>query len=103
VFLRFQGGKAVATFVGAFLYLTPEPLIAVLVVFVAIVALTGYISAGSVMAAATFPLGVWLILHPPVLVELASILAGGFIVWRHKENIERLRAGTENVFKWKRL
>jgi glycerol-3-phosphate acyltransferase PlsY len=103
VFLKFGGGKSVATFIGAFLCLTPEPLLAVLVVFVAIVALTGFISAGSVMAAATFPLGVWLILHPPTLVLLASILAGGFIVWRHKENIERLRAGTENVFKWKGL
>jgi len=102
LFLGFEGGKAVATFMGAFLYLTPEPLIAVLVVFVAIVALTGFISAGSLMAAATFPLGVWLILHPPILVLLVSVVAGGFIVWRHKENIERLRAGTENVFKWKR-
>jgi glycerol-3-phosphate acyltransferase PlsY len=102
VFLNFKGGKAVASFIGAFLYLTPLPLLAVLVVFVAIVALTGYISAGSVIAAAMFPLGVWLILHPAPLVVLASLAAGAFIVWRHKANIERLRAGTENVFRWKR-
>jgi len=103
VFLHFGGGKSVATFIGAFLYLTPEPLLATLVVFAAIVALTGFISAGSIMAAATFPLGVWLILHPPPLVLLASILAGGFIVWRHKENLDRLKAGTESVFKWKQM
>src|SRR5262249_13366816 len=97
IFLRFRGGKAVASFIGAFVYLPPEPLVAVLIVFVAIVALTGFISAGSVMAAATFPLGVWLILHPPALVVLAAIAAGAFIVWRHAENIARLRNGTENV------
>ena len=101
VFLGFHGGKAVASFLGAFLYLTPEPLLAVLVVFIAMVALTGFISAGSVMAAVAFPLGVWIILHPPALVLLAAIVAGGFIVWRHMENIQRLRAGTEHAFRWK--
>src|SRR5204863_2896633 len=64
VFLRFKGGKAVASFIGAFLCLTPIPLIAVLVVFVVVVAITRHISLGSIVAAATFPLAVWLILHP---------------------------------------
>lgn len=102
VFLKFHGGKAVASFIGAFLYLTPLALFAVLIVFVAIVAATRFISAGSVLAAATFPLGVWLILHPPAPVMLASLIAAAFIVWRHRANIGRLRAGTENVFAWKR-
>jgi glycerol-3-phosphate acyltransferase PlsY len=102
VFLKFEGGKAVASFIGAFLYLTPLPLAAALVLFVAVVALTRYISAGSILAAATFPLGVWIILHPPTPVLLASLLAGGFIVYRHKANIQRLRAGTENVFEWRK-
>jgi glycerol-3-phosphate acyltransferase PlsY len=102
VFLSFKGGKAVATFIGAFLYLTPIPMLAVLVVFVAIVALTRYISAGSVLAAATFPLGVWMILHPEPMVSLAALLAGAFIVYLHRPNLERLRAGTENVFRWNR-
>ncbi len=98
IFLKFKGGKAVASFVGAFLYLTPLPLAAVLLVFVATVALTRYISLGSILGAGSFPLGVWLISHPPLPVLAASILAGAFIVWRHRANIERLRSGTEHVF-----
>jgi acyl phosphate:glycerol-3-phosphate acyltransferase len=100
VFLKFRGGKAVASFIGAFLYLTPLPLAAVLVLFVITVAATRAISAGSIMAAGTFPLGVWLILHPPAPILIAAIIAGAFIVYRHKSNIERLRAGNENRFTW---
>jgi glycerol-3-phosphate acyltransferase PlsY len=102
VFLNFHGGKAVAALVGAFLYLTPVPLLAAALVFVATVAATRYISAGSVVAAATFPLGVWMIEHPPFAVLLASLIAAIFIVYRHKPNLQRIRAGTENVFRWKR-
>ena len=102
VFLKFQGGKAVASFIGAFLYLTPLPLVAVLLLFVITVAATMAISAGSILMAGMFPLGVWLILHPPAPVFIASLIAGAFIVYRHKANIERLRAGTENRFSWKK-
>jgi glycerol-3-phosphate acyltransferase PlsY len=98
VFLRFRGGKAVASFVGAFLRLTPVPLAALLVVFLVIVAVSRHISAGSIVGAAMFPLAVWLILHPERPVLIASSLAGAFIVYRHKENIARLHAGTESVF-----
>ena len=102
VFLGFKGGKAVASFIGAFLYLAPLPLFAVLFVFVVVVVATRYISAGSILAAATFPFGVWIILHPPISVLLAALIAGAFIVWRHRENIGRLHAGTESVFVWRR-
>src|SRR5579883_2287896 len=102
VFLGFKGGKAVASFIGAFLYLTPLPLLAVLIVFVIVVSATRYISAGSILAAATFPFGVWIILHPPIYVLAASFIAGAFIVVRHRTNIGRLRAGTENVFSWRK-
>ncbi len=102
VFLKFQGGKAVATFIGAFAYLTPLPLAAVLLLFIAVVAVTRYISAASILSAAMFPFGVWMILHPPVQVTAAAFLAGAFVVYRHKSNWIRLRAGTENVFSWGR-
>lgn len=102
VFLRFRGGRAVASFIGAFLYLTPEAMLAVLALFVLIVAGTRYISAGSIIAAGTFPLAVWLILHPPIEIVIASIIAGAFIVIRHKDNLERIHAGNENVFRWNR-
>ena len=99
VFLRFQGGKAVASFVGAFLCLTPLPLAAILVVFVATVAWTRHISMGSIVGAATFPLGVWLILQPALPVVAASIIAGAFIIYRHSSNLERLRSGKEHPFR----
>ncbi len=102
VFLRFKGGKAVASFIGAFLYLTPLPLAIALLLFVIAVARTRHISAGSILAAGTFPFGVWMILHPPYEITVSAFLAGAFIVYRHASNIERLRAGTENVFTWKR-
>jgi glycerol-3-phosphate acyltransferase PlsY len=100
VFLKFKGGKAVATFLGAFLYITPVALGATLVVFVAAVAWTRYISMGSIVAAATFPLAVWLLQKPPLPVLLASVLAAAFIIYKHSSNIRRLREGTEHVFRF---
>src|SRR6266568_791775 len=97
IFLKFKGGKAVATFIGAFLYLTPIPLATVLILFVIVVAASRHISLGSMVAAGTLPLAVWLIEHPPAPVLLASLAAGAFIVYRHKANVDRIRAGTENV------
>ncbi len=98
VFLRFQGGKAVATFIGAFLRLTPWAVVATLVVFVALVAYTRHISMGSIVGAACFPLAVWLLVKPPLPVVVASVIAAVFIIYRHRSNIQRLRDGKENVF-----
>ena len=100
VFLKFQGGKAVASFIGAFLVLTPIPLLAALVLFVIVVAATRHISLGSITAAGSLPLAVYLIQHPPVPVLLASLIAGAFVIYRHASNIQRLRTGTEHVFRF---
>lgn len=98
VFLKFKGGKAVACFVGAFACLAPLALLADLVVFVVMVYWTRHISMGSIIGAATFPLAVWLIVQPPLPVEIAAVLGAGFVIYKHSSNIQRLRAGTENVF-----
>ena len=100
VFLGFRGGKAVSSFVGAFLCLAPLALVAVLVVFVGVVAWTHYISMGSIVAAAVLPLAVWLIAVPALPVEAAAVIAAVFIIYKHSSNIQRLRAGTENRFKF---
>ncbi|QOY88090.1 glycerol-3-phosphate 1-O-acyltransferase PlsY [Paludibaculum fermentans] len=100
IFLKFQGGKAVASFAGAALALAPAALLGVIIVFVLVVAVTRFISLGSILGAALFPLGVWLIYHPEWPVMLAVTFCGAFVVWRHKSNIQRLRAGTENVFRF---
>jgi glycerol-3-phosphate acyltransferase PlsY len=62
------------------------------------VAATRYISAGSILAAGSLPLAVWLISHPPLPVLLAGVGGAVLIIWRHKPNLERLRAGEEHVF-----
>jgi len=100
IFLKFHGGKAVASFAGAFLYLAPVPLLATLVLLVIVVAATRHISMGSIVAAGSLPIAVWLIEHPPAPVWMAALAAGLFIVYRHKANIQRIRAGTENVFRF---
>ncbi len=98
VFLRFQGGKAVASFLGAFLRLTPWAVLAVLVVFVGVVAWTRHISMGSIVAAACLPLAVWLLVKPPLPAVVAAFLAAAFIIYRHSSNVQRLREGKEHVF-----
>lgn len=100
VFLKFKGGKAVASFVGAFLCLAPWALLAETIIFVVIVAWTRHISMGSIVGAATFPLAVWLVMQAPVPVVAASIVGSAFIIYKHSSNIARLRAGTENVFRF---
>ncbi len=97
IFLKFQGGKAVASFIGAYLYLAPLPLLAVLIVWLATVAYTRQVSMGSILMAGTFPLAVWLLMQPPLSLVAASIVSGAFIIYRHRANIERIRAGTEHV------
>lgn len=101
ILLRFHGGKAVACFIGAFLYLAPLSLAAVAVVFIGVVLLTKYISLASIVGALLFPVVVWLVTRPPLPILIASIAAGLLIVYRHKSNIARLRAGRESVFSLK--
>ncbi len=101
-FMKFKGGKAVASFAGAFAYLVPLPFFCIAILFIAIVGYSRYISLGSVCGAFFFPLAVWMILHPAWPVLLASLVASTFIIWRHQSNIERLRLGTENQFQWRK-
>jgi acyl phosphate:glycerol-3-phosphate acyltransferase len=101
VFLRFKGGKAVATFIGAFLFLTPLALACTTIVFVLVVSVSRYISLGSIIGALVFPFAVWLFEHAPGEMIAASIFASLLVIYRHKANIARLLAGNENVFSFK--
>jgi len=101
LYLGGKGGKAVASFTGAYLCLTPIPLAATAIVFFLVVAWTRHISAGSIVGAAAFPLAVWLISHPPLPVVVAAVVSGAFVIYRHADNIERLRADSENVFSFR--
>jgi glycerol-3-phosphate acyltransferase PlsY len=97
-FLGFKGGKAVASFIGAFLYIAPIALAIVLGVFVVVVAVSKHISLGSITAAFLFPLVVWWTMHPATPILMAALIGGLFITYRHKDNISRLLSGTESVF-----
>ena len=101
VFLRFKGGKAVACFIGAFLYLAPLALAATAVAFAAAFALSRHVSLGSIVGAALFPLALWLIQSPSQPILLAAIASAILIIFRHKANIVRLRQGKEHVFSLK--
>jgi glycerol-3-phosphate acyltransferase PlsY len=84
--------------VGAFAYLTPLPLLAVVLIFVFLTAWSRYLSLGSVAAAGLFPLACWMILHPAWPVLVASVGAAILIIERHRGNIARIKAGEERVF-----
>jgi glycerol-3-phosphate acyltransferase PlsY len=102
VFLRFKGGKAVATFIGAFLFLAPLALACTTIIFILVVSVSRYISLGSIIGALVFPFAVRFFEHAPGEIVAASIYAALLIVYRHKANIVRLRAGKESVFSFKR-
>jgi len=99
-YLKFKGGKAVATFLGAFGYLTPIPVLIVTLIFILVVAMTRYLSLGSITGAALFPFACFLILHPDWPVLAAALGAAVLILWRHSGNIERIRAGNERVLRF---
>ncbi len=99
VFVRFRGGKGVATAAGVMLALTPAALAVAALVWAALVFLSGYVSVGSIAAAAIFPVAVFLLERPdqPEILWLDAAVAAG-IIWLHRANIRRLLNGTENRF-----
>jgi acyl phosphate:glycerol-3-phosphate acyltransferase len=102
VWLRFRGGKGVATGLGAFFCVAPKSLLIVVGIFVAIVAAFRYISLGSIVATLALPLLAWKLDHlagaPWLLTSIAALL----IVIKHRKNIRRLLAGTESRFALRR-
>jgi glycerol-3-phosphate acyltransferase PlsY len=98
VFVRFRGGKGVATAAGALLGLAPLPLGISAAVWATVVWATGYVSLGSMLGAAAFPVGVWLLQPRDSFVLVAGVLLAGFIVFTHRANIRRLAEGREARF-----
>ena len=98
VWLRFHGGKGVATGVGAFFALAPAQVGIAVAIFLIVVALTRYVSLGSIVATAVFPVLVWFWRFQHPFVFLPLVLAAVLIIVRHGSNIRRLLAGTEHRF-----
>jgi glycerol-3-phosphate acyltransferase PlsY len=100
VWLRFRGGKGVATGFGVFLVAAPLAALAAIAVFGIILALTRFVSLASILAAASFPVFAWLLVEgdrPPFYfaVQIAVAL---LIILKHHQNVRRLLAGTESRF-----
>ena len=95
VWLGFRGGKGVATGVGVFLVLAPIAVLCASVIFVAVVALTRYVSLGSIIAAILIPVFVWWQSDLRPLLA-AAIVGAVLIVVAHRGNIKRLASRTES-------
>ncbi len=106
VWLGFRGGRGVATGAGAFLPICWPAVAATLVIWLAVVLFWRYISLGSISATASLPLLTYVLYAPghapPRVVSIASLLAAVLIIVRHRPNIERLIAGTEPRFTFRR-
>jgi glycerol-3-phosphate acyltransferase PlsY len=94
--LRFRGGKGVATGVGVFIAIAPWQVVLALVIFAVVVAIWRYISLGSIVGTAAFPILVHFMKHPPFQIVLGAAGAALIIIGRHHANIARLLKGTEN-------
>jgi glycerol-3-phosphate acyltransferase PlsY len=97
VYLGFKGGKGVATALGVFLVISPGSVFLMLSLFLVVLGKWRYISLASISCAAAIPYSI-LLLERSLMVFLVASLISVLVIWRHKENIERLLAGTENKF-----
>jgi len=106
VFLKFKGGKGVATSAGVFLAIAPVPLLITLLTFVVVTWLTKYVSVGSILAAVAFHI---LTLSKEVIYNtndipmvVATTVVVLLIIYKHQDNLARLLNGTENRFSFKK-
>ena len=94
VYLKFRGGKGVATAMGVFIVIEPLAALISLLLFIAVVYFSGYVAVGSLLVAALMTLWIWLLDGSPNHVFLAFFI--GVLIWfKHADNIKRLFAGTE--------
>jgi acyl phosphate:glycerol-3-phosphate acyltransferase len=98
LFLKFKGGKGVATGLGVIAMLMPKVTILVFIVWFVIVYVTKYVSLGSIIAAALVPIFAWFF-DNPVEYIVFGMIAAIFVIYRHKTNIQRLLAGQESRIK----
>lgn len=96
--LGFRGGKGVATTLGVLLGLCPLAVLAGLVVFIVVQRLSGYVSLGSLAAAATMVPAVFVLGEYSVPVKVLVCVVAALVILRHRSNIRRLAAGEENRF-----
>jgi len=94
--LKFKGGKGIATTAGVYLALAPWAVLVALIVFILAVLLTRYVSVGSISAAAALPVTVWVMSPDNLPLGIVTTALGALAIYKHKSNIQRLMDGTEN-------
>jgi glycerol-3-phosphate acyltransferase PlsY len=97
IFLRFRGGKGVATALGVLLASAPLATVVLLGIFSVAVATSRLVSLGSIAAAIAAPIILWVFNYPSAIIAMGGFIAA-MITWRHLGNIQRLLAGTEPRF-----
>ncbi len=95
VWLKFQGGKGVATGAGVFFTLAWQSVLVVAVVWIIVLVAFRFVSLASIVAAAAFPVALHLMARPAAPVELCAVLAVLVIIFRHRRNLARLVRGEE--------
>ena len=98
VWLKFKGGKGVATALGVFALLFPKAVLISLVIFIVVLGLSRYVSLGSILAALAFPIAAYFLYKPPWITLVLAAAVSAVVVLKHHQNIRRLVAGTENRF-----
>ena len=106
IFLKFKGGKGVATSLGVFLFLIPKVMVVLVAIFIVVVTITRYISLGSIVCSALLPILTYFmsISYPETKnnMILVTFVIGMFVIWRHKSNIVRIYKGEESKFSLRR-
>jgi len=101
--LRFNGGKGIATSAGVYLALAPWALLIAAVVFVLALLATRFVSVGSISAAVALPAAVWILPPHNLLLGIVTTVLGLLAIFKHRSNIKRLLSGTEQRFGQKPL
>lgn len=96
IYLKFKGGKAVATSLGVMLVLIPKVIIILVIVFLLIVIFSGYVSLASISVACLLPILTYIMYNN--IIVLLSLVVGILVIWRHKSNIKNLLEGKEDKF-----
>ena len=96
--LKFRGGKGIATTAGVYLALAHVALGIAFAVFILPLLTTRYVSVSSILAAIALPAAVWIMPPHNLLLGIVTTALGALAIYKHKSNIQRLMAGTENRF-----
>ena len=96
--LKFKGGKGIATSAGVYIALAPIPLLIAVAAFAVLLLATRYVSVGSIGAAIALMTAVWIMKTDNLFLCIVTTFLGTLAIYKHKGNIQRLMAGTENRF-----